>query len=317
MLISKTSRFIHGSILLLCICLFFNACTTFKLADKYTNNKFKKKDFQRQIKTIGDVSVEYWDNHNKKPVLVLIHGFGATANFQWFKQIKSLEKEYRLIIPSLLYFGETTPITNYKYGVQDQVNIISGLLDSLKIDNAHICGVSYGGLVAGEFTRQNPERVNKLVLFDAVLKFYSEEDVKNLCDAYDVSDFKELFVPQNEKELKRLIKVAYLKPPQVPAFLLKSAYKELYKAKLNHLKLLLSTMYVEMSFLKEQEYKFKNETLLIWGEQDDVVPLSLAKQLNQHLVNSKLITIPKTKHMPNLEKPRLFNSIITEFLKEN
>lgn len=313
----SSQSFVSRALALFVLCILLTTCTTFTIADKYTSARLKKKQCILNTILVDDVSVEYWDNGNEKPVLVLIHGFGATPEFQWYKQIKALEKDYRLIIPSLLYFGETQPVGSHKYEIQDQVALITGLLDSLQIKTAHICGVSYGGLVAGELTRQHPERVRKLVLFDAVLKYYSHVEIKQLCKAYEISDFKELFVPADEKDLRRLLKVAYKTPPPVPAFLLKSVQKEIYQENREHLKLLLEAMHSKMNFFQAQDYKFNNKTLLIWGEQDDVVSVKTAKKLNKHLINSKLVVIPKTKHMPNLEKPRLFNSIITEFLKED
>ena len=39
-------------------------------------------------KVINGDTIEYWDNETDKPALVLVHGFGATTRFQWFKQVE-------------------------------------------------------------------------------------------------------------------------------------------------------------------------------------------------------------------------------------
>ena len=220
----------------------FTNCSTYQVADNYTTNKLKKRASVHRSTIIDSVQVDYWDSESEKPVLILIHGFGATAEFQWYKQIKSLSQNYRLIIPSLLYFCDTHPLGKDRYTIQDQVNLITGLMNSLKVSKAHICGVSYGGLVAAEITRQFPERINRLIIFDAVLKYYDKNDIQAMCDAYRVNNFKDIFTPSNAKEVRRLFDVVFYKPPPVPAFLFKSVYEEVYKENQVHHDLLLDSL---------------------------------------------------------------------------
>ena len=56
-------------------------------------------------------------------------------------------------------------------------------------------------------------------------------------------------------------------------------------------------------------------TLLIWGELDVRSPLSVARQFEQAIPDTKLVVIPGAGHVSNLEQPELFNDTIREFCR--
>ena len=55
--------------------------------------------------------------------------------------------------------------------------------------------------------------------------------------------------------------------------------------------------------------------MLIWGEQDARSPLSVARQFEDALPDAKLVVIPGTGHVSNLEAPELFNDAVPEFCR--
>jgi pimeloyl-ACP methyl ester carboxylesterase len=55
-------------------------------------------------------------------------------------------------------------------------------------------------------------------------------------------------------------------------------------------------------------------TLLVWGELDVRSPLSVARQLEQAIPDTELVTIPGAGHISNLERPERFNDAVREFL---
>lgn len=80
-------------------------------------------------------TVEYWDNKKMdKPVLVLVHGFGASTKCQWEKQVNVLTEDYRLILQNLYQFGNTNSGSD-KNGVDHQVHLVHNLIKHLELND--------------------------------------------------------------------------------------------------------------------------------------------------------------------------------------
>src|SRR4051812_14000594 len=91
--------------LLICIILLSVSCNTYKYANLYSDHEIKKSGLSFHFIRTKKYNITYWDSKTNKPVLLLIHGFGTSGKFQWFKEAKALSAHYRLIIANLLYFG--------------------------------------------------------------------------------------------------------------------------------------------------------------------------------------------------------------------
>ena len=96
----------------------------------------------------------------KKEVLVLIHGLGSKKE-SWEPQFE-LSNRYRLVIPDVRGFGESDETDDIN--VQRFAKDIWELLDELKVERAHFCGISMGGVITQEIYRQQPDRVLSLIL---------------------------------------------------------------------------------------------------------------------------------------------------------
>lgn len=87
------------------IMLLFNSCDAYKMANKHIGSKMAHAEMKYYELKSRDYTFTYWDNNNDKPVLIILHGFGATTEFQWYKQVNELGKHFRIVMPNLLYFG--------------------------------------------------------------------------------------------------------------------------------------------------------------------------------------------------------------------
>jgi pimeloyl-ACP methyl ester carboxylesterase len=106
-----------------------------------------------------------------------------------------------VIIPNLLYFGKTKQYE--KYQLQDPVNLIKIIVESLNLQKFDLIGISYGGLVAIEFCDQNIEVVNKLILVDSPIKYFNDNDLKKISQIYNLENIEELFAPRDFIGLKK------------------------------------------------------------------------------------------------------------------
>ncbi len=191
------------------------------------------------------------------------------------------------------------------------------LIDKLDVKTFNLCGVSYGGVVSAELALANQDKIKKLILVDSPVKYFNDKDIKSINEKFKVKGLVELLVPDNYKGLKPLLEIAFVKPPLAPAFILKDMYNNMYNKQVEEKKGLLNSVEKEKEYYANQNYPFRFPVLLVWGEQDKLIPLHIGKQLKEHIrENARLIIIPKAAHMPVLEQAKQFNKIIMEFLNK-
>jgi len=290
------------------------SCSTFKIADNHVSKKMKSASMQCQRKVIKGDTVEYWDSQSDKPPLMLIHGFGATTRFQWFKQVEMLSEHYRVILPNLLHFGNSFPSIE-KFSLDHQVDLVSNLADDLGLDKFILGGVSYGGGVSIEYANKNQDRVEKLIIIDSPIKFMFASDIKNICNTFKVESIEELFVPSNPKGLKKLWYLSTSKKSLLPAFMFKKFHEKMYVGDLANKRALMRSLVNDMNKYAKHEYSLEMRILLVWGSNDMVVPVERGKMLHDYLgENSEFHVIFKGGHVVNLNKTKEFNKILGNFL---
>lgn len=286
-----------------------------RISKKFIWNKFTNAGLINKLIECDNYKIQFWDNDTSKEVLVLLHGFGVQAEFQWYRQIEELSKRYRVIMPNLLYFGDSKPLNQELFELQDQVTMIKSLINYLNIDKFLLAGISYGGLVSMEYCRQNDKKVKKLILIDSPVKYFGNEDLEQICKTYQVKSVVDFFAPKNYKGLEKQIKASYYQRLIIPFFITKKLYEKLCLPNINSWEKLIVSLLNKMDYYFQIEYSPDFPILLIWGEHDDIIPVSIGKRLEAYFKNCTLITIPKTKHMPNLESAKKFNKVFIDFLE--
>lgn len=306
----------RGFLLITAILMGLISCSTYKIAEGHLNRKMRKADLSLHLDTTatGD-QIEYWDAaDSSKPVLLLVHGFGATTKYQWYKQVKLLSRKYRVIAPNLNYFGKTIP-SKTDYTVAGQVNMLESLLSHLNIDTCAVMGVSYGGLVSAEFANQTEREIPEMILFDTPTKFGDSSDIAEINTYFGTPSVEELFVPSEPEGLNKLLFLATGKKRHIPKIFLKEFHEKSYAYNLEDKRKLMTALLVDMELYRQREYSFDMPILLIWGEEDKVVSVETGRQLAQYFGdNAKLKTIAGAAHMPNMTHKRDFNTYVEIFL---
>ncbi|MFT5780195.1 MAG: pimeloyl-ACP methyl ester carboxylesterase [Crocinitomicaceae bacterium] len=290
---------------------------SFGIANWKIDREFRKAEMQNYMHDSDDYEIQYWDNRKEdKPVLLILHGLGAMAKYQWFEQLEVLSN-YRIIIPNLLHFGKSKPKSK-KYAVEDQIDMIQFLVGELKLSSYSLMGASYGGLISGEIANRFPDQVERLVLVDAAIKFVYDSDNKRVCDEFGVASVRELFAPSTPAALRKLIVATVgkygLKPP---TFTLKGFHDALYAYNLDDKRKVVMTMVAAREKYEKHEYNFEMPVHLIWGECDRLIPADRGKLFHEHIGNgATLDIIKKGGHMPNMNRTRAFNKLLRQYLKD-
>jgi len=300
------------------VSMILSSCSTYKMADGHLKRKLKRADLEYKTLKTDDYTITYWDNGDtEKPPYVLFHGFGSSTRFQWHEQAKKLSKTHRLILPNLLHFG-STPNEQDCYSISDHVKAMSVLLDSLDIDKMVLGGISYGGVVAAELAQMQPEKVEKLTIFSSPVKFFRLSDLSSIEEKFQVDDVEELLVPKDIDMMREMFDLITYKSPSVPKFVLKDLHENLFcdKAVCDSKKAVLSALKMDAELLMTSEYDFSFPILLVWGENDELIPPRIGNELLEYLPTAELYMIPKSGHAPNFEQEKKFNKVLFEFLEK-
>lgn len=287
-----------------------------KSSDSYAKWKLKKAGLRHHILDVDNYTFSYWDSGSKiKPVYFLFHGYGTPTHLQWFQQVKMLSKTHRIILPNLLYFGSTMK-GEKKYRTEDQVEAMSILLKELKIDSLILGGYSYGGIVAAELALKEKNKIKMLTIFSSPLKFFNKEDSASILVKGKTKNIPELLVPPNIEVATKFIKLLQYSERRIPKFIIKNFYENLFQdeQKNSNYRALLSDLLSKMDYFKNQDYTFNYPVLLIWGENDELIPKRIGIELKDYFTSSELHIIPKAGHLLNIEQKRKFNTVLHEFL---
>jgi pimeloyl-ACP methyl ester carboxylesterase len=288
--------------------------TPFHLLDKSIDWSFRKYGLQLYQTSIDKFEIEYWAADNDLPVLVLCHAYGPDSKYSWYKQVRKLSKHFRLIIPNLIYFGNST-MSPKSYEVSDQVDALALLLKHLKIEEFSIGGTSYGGLVACELALLKEFNIQRLFLSNAPIKYVYGGDWEGIMSKFNVDKRSEILVPRDYKKLFQLYRFSRQKLSLAPRFIFRNIHKNLYVRQAEERRLLTDTFVENHEMFSQRTYDFDFPVLMLWGEGDKLSPLETGRQLKEHIGdNATLKVVKKTGHMPNIERPFTFMSILLPFL---
>lgn len=108
----------------------------------------------------------YYEVHGEGPVILLTHGYSATAEM-WRGQIAPLSKKYKLVLWDMRGHGRSDyPEDLSEYSEAKTVADMAALLDAVGARQAIIGGLSLGGYMSLAFHATHPERVKALLIID-------------------------------------------------------------------------------------------------------------------------------------------------------
>jgi pimeloyl-ACP methyl ester carboxylesterase len=238
------------------------------------------------------------------PNLILLHGLGGSSQ-GWQFNIGPLAEKYHVFVPDQIGFGKSDkPLVNYR--IRTYVDFLDQFCKQLKIERPTLVGNSMGGWIAAIYAATYPDRVDKLVLADAA-GYAPPKD-------FDTRAFYGLN-PTTRAEMKVLVsKVFYNK-----AFLSDAAIDQSMAARFGAgdgytIKSITESIIRGEDFLDDVVKTIKTPTLIVWGREDGLVPLSDGERFHKDIAGSTLIVFDQCGHVPNIEKAGEFNAAVIKFL---
>ena len=265
----------------------------------------------QHVVEVDGLNIHYKDTGPKDaPVLLLLHGFGSSLQ-TWDAWTTQLEKNYRVISLDLPGFGLTGPSPANNYSEQNDVSTLTHFADKLGLSSFSLIGHSMGGKMAWGLAASQPERVKALVLMapdgfpatkDIGTKPYAMPGIMGLIK-FSLPKFlvRKSIEPAffNPSALDDSLVDRYydmLRAPGVRAAILERANQTIYTDPVPRLK------------------KITAPTLLIWGEEDQMIPSRNAKSYSNVLLQSQTVFLPKLGHLIQEEQPERALKNVTEFL---
>jgi pimeloyl-ACP methyl ester carboxylesterase len=263
---------------------------------------------------IPGVSIVYAEG-GTGDTIIMLHGLGANKNF-WLNFAKYLTPNYRVIIPDLPNFGDSSKSLDINMNVIPQVEKLNLFVKELKLTRFHLVGNSYGGNIAGHYAATYPEVIKTLALFDSGGVICPQKSELDLLLEKGTNPF----MVKDVNDFNKLLELSYLKQPQMPSFIKKYLTKQAVKAKLAYenyeSKWKGKGLFDDLFILESKLEKITAPTLIVWGDSDKMIDISCVPIFEKNIKNSKSVIIKECGHVPMMEKPEETATIYQDFLKE-
>ncbi|WP_428623921.1 alpha/beta fold hydrolase [Sedimenticola sp.] len=252
----------------------------------------------------GSVKSAYLSAGEGDPV-ILLHGAGAGA-VTWYPSIGAISKNFHVIAPDIVGYGES----DKPDASCDRPYFSTWLKEfmvSLNIHKAHIVGLSQGGAIALQFVLDNPEMVNKLVLVDSgalgaqpslssfLGMLWLNAFPSSLANRYYSRHI--LFDPDHRDSNHARYSIEVIKRKGG-----KNAFRQGKGAAV-------------AAIPEDSLRQIQNDTLIIWGENDQLFSITHGEAAARVIPNSRLYRIKEAGHLSLMDQPEIFNKAILEFFK--
>jgi abhydrolase domain-containing protein 6 len=251
-----------------------------------------------KVARVDGHEVVYLDGGKGEP-LVLLHGFGANKD-NWTQIAPFLAPHFRLVIPDLPGFGDSTRDRAARYDADTQLARLKSFIDELELGPVHLGGNSMGGYLAALYAARYPASVKSQWLLapagvagaEPSEYFRYLERGENPLLINNVSDFK------------RLMDLCFSKRPYVPNVFLRCLCERNMREREFNEKIF-GEMFTEPPPALETELAGSDtKTQIVWGDNDRILHPSGASLLATVISGAQSSIMQQMGHCPMLERPR-------------
>lgn len=215
--------------------------------------------------------------------LLLVHGLGARSE-DWASMIPTLAASgFHVYAPDLLGYGRSAK-PDVAYSVSLEEGVVVDFMDTVGLQRPDVEGWSMGGWIAAKIALEHPEMVNRLVL----------DDSAGL--TYQVSFEPTVFVPTDAAGLDRLFTVLMPNPPALPPFVVRATLRRI-ASEGKIIQESMDSMLAGSDLLDMRLSGIRQPTLIVWGAEDRLIPISVGETMHRDIANSVFDEIPGCGHL--------------------
>lgn len=266
----------------------------------------------------GD-KVAYRDAGSGPETLLLLHGMAGSSQ-TWRAVMPQLSKRYRVIAPDLLGHGESAkPRSDYSLGAF--AVFLRDLLDELGVSRVTVVGQSLGGGVAMQFVYQHPDYCQRLVLISSGGLGQDVGWTLRLLSAPGAELIMPVIAPPPVitigNKLRSWLSAASIQSPRGAEMW--SAYSSLSdpqtrQAFLRTLRSVVDYRGQAVSALNKMHLTTELPLMIIWGDQDRIIPVEHGHALDDLRPGCRLEVLPGVGHFPHVEKPNDVVDLLDDFM---
>lgn len=238
-----------------------------------------------------------------EPLLILHDELGHPG---WMRFHQGLAQHHTLHIPSHPGFGDS-PRLDWIMDMRDLAGWYLQALEELGYERLNVMGFSFGGWLAAEMAAMCPHHFGKLVVVDAFGVRPPDGEIYDMFLSLAKEFLEDSFIaPETTEEFRKLCPEEPT-PEQAEAWEVarEEACRLGWKPYMHHPSL--------PSLLRRVRGL---PTLIVWGKQDPIVPVSAASVYRDSIDGSRLEVLEGCGHRPEIEKPDEFVGLVSEFLSE-
>jgi pimeloyl-ACP methyl ester carboxylesterase len=241
---------------------------------------------ERRVVTVGDYPVRYRVAGTDGEPVILVHGLSGSTRW-WSENVEALARRYRVYLVDLPGFGamRRSPL---RQGVHAATDWLIRWMETVDAQPAHLVGHSMGGQICLRVAMQRPDLVNRLALAAPAVWFVRGALLASLSPLIE--------------ETRQLS----------PRFMAILSYDALRAGPLTLLRSARDLLQHEVG---RDLGAIRAPTLLIWGEHDAMVPVSVGYELRQLIPQSRLLVLKGSNHVPMYHDARRFNAALLHFLR--
>ena len=264
---------------------------------------------------IDGAKINYTSNVKSQQALtlVLIHGFGASIE-SWFDVHPALAAKWQVVRLDLLGHGFTDKPESGDYSPQGYARLATRFIEKLGLKRVVLVGHSMGGAIALLITMAPSKSFDIAGLVLIASSGYPQKPpffIEDLRDPF--KRFVSTLIPAEQRTRYVLERIFFVKsrltPERVQRYAHFAALPGSHHAA-TQTALLIQPPNIEQ--LSAQIKQINVPTLIVWGDQDRVVPLDNAYRFNKDIKNSTLRILPQTGHMSPEERPKqVIEAILT------
>lgn len=244
--------------------------------------------------------------------IILINGIAASV-YTWRKILDKLAENFHVFCVDYKGSGFSEK-PERGYSIDIFTNQILGLMKHFNLDKAIMAGNSLGGEIALNLAVKHPDKVSRLILLNSagyqkgknitsylvkLSRFKLTEKVLEKCMSRRLTKKIAELATFNDSIIDKRMVDGYYKPMKTEGGV--RAFTELVK----------NLSYTEFDYKKVRSINIP--TLIIWGKEDKVMPVSDAYKFHKDIKNSKLVILENCGHGPQEEKPDEVVRLINDF----
>ena len=237
---------------------------------------------------------------NADSKLVLIHGLAGLFN-SWEYNVGYLSKFFSIHEIILPDYADS----DNGYGIDDFVIYVLDYLNKEKLKSVFILGNSVGGQIAAIIAAKFPNLVSKLILISSAGFFDESEQHEKLI----------IRSPSLENIIKVMQNIFYDKN-KCDSNLVNNVCKD-YSNRKRLLGFLRTARRTKVYNISNLITRIQVPTLIVWGLNDNIIPINIAYKFYHLIKNSSLVIFSKCGHAPQIEYSKRFNSLAKQFLLSN